>query len=117
MAKHGVEGGDYADGCKDGDLACVRLGYGSAGIWDGHIRPVQFLEPWVAVETVVDAWDGGSPHQNYDAEVVKLNAKGLDLGTVIEDKMESGCLIIGNRWAVGGRVAYVVDKKKHIATP
>jgi len=56
----------------------------------GHIRPVQFLEPWVAVDTVVNAWDGGSPHQNYDAEVVKLIAEGLDLGTVIEDNRECG---------------------------
>ncbi len=82
-----------------------------------HIRPVQFLKPWVAVKTVVDAWDGGSPHQNYDAEVVKLNVKGLDFGTVIGDNMESRCLIIGNRWAVVGRIAYVVDKKKQIETP
>jgi hypothetical protein len=37
------------------------------------------LQNWATVEAVVDAGDGGAPHQDYDAELCMVSLVGLCL--------------------------------------
>lgn len=68
MSESGVQGCDYAEYREDGDVG-----------------PVDFLEWRIAVETVVDARDGGSPHQDDDSEVIKLVAEPLHVWAMVAD--------------------------------
>lgn len=75
------------------DTYTERRGRGRVCI---YIDPVEFLTPWITVESVVDAWNGGTPHQYYDTEVVELVAESLNCGTVDVDGVVSECYLIRN---------------------
>ena len=73
MSESRVQGCDYAERGEDGDVG-----------------PVGFLESRIAVETVVDARDGGTPHQDDDSEVVELVAEPLHVWAVVADDVVGG---------------------------
>lgn len=73
MSESGVQRCDYAEGREDGDIG-----------------PINLLEPWIAVETIVDARNGRSPHQDHDSKVIQLVAEPLHFGAVIADDVV-GC--------------------------
>lgn len=56
---------------------------------DRDIEPVYLLQSRVTVESVIDAWDGGSPHQNNDSEIVELISKLLYMRTMVTNDMIS----------------------------
>ena len=53
MPEGRMDGCEYAEGCEDRDIG-----------------PVYLLKSRIAVEAVVDARNGRSPHQYYDSDVV-----------------------------------------------
>lgn len=57
---------------------------------NGDIGPVDPLESRVAVETIIDARNGRSPHQDHDSEIVQLVAEPLHFWAVIADDVV-GC--------------------------
>ena len=73
MSESGVQRCDYAHRRKDGDIG-----------------PVDLLEWRIAVETIVDARDGRSPHQDHDSEIVELVAEFLYFWAVIVDDVVGG---------------------------
>lgn len=73
MSESGVQRCDYANRRKDGDIG-----------------PVDLLEWRIAVETIVDARDGRSPHQDHDSEIVQLVAEFLHFWAVVVDDVV-GC--------------------------
>lgn len=73
MSECWVQRCDYAQGREDGDIS-----------------PVDLLESSIAVESIINARNGGSPHQDYDSEIVQLVAEPLHLWTVVTDDVV-GC--------------------------
>ena len=70
MSESGMQRCDYAKDREDGDVG-----------------PIDLLESRIAVETIVDARNGRSPHQDYDSEIVQLVTETLHLWTVVADDM------------------------------
>lgn len=51
--------------------------------------PIKLLQPWIAIEAIVDCRNGRSPHQKDYAEIVKLITKFSNPLAVVADYVES----------------------------
>ncbi len=73
MSEFGVQRCDYAEGSEDGDIG-----------------PIDLLESRIAVETIIDARNGRSSHQDHDSEVIQLVTEFLHFRAMVADDVV-GC--------------------------
>ena len=57
---------------------------------DRHIGPIDILESRIAVETIIDAGNSRSPHQDHDSKIVELVAEPLHFWAMVADDVV-GC--------------------------
>lgn len=80
-----------------------------------HHKPIQLLKMRIIVEAIEYRWYRRAPHQNDNAQVIKLISSSVNFGTMIACYMKPD--FVSQLSALAGTRAYKAERKKHMATP
>jgi len=79
--------------------------------------PVASLQMLIAIEAIVDRRYRGSPHEQHDTQIIKLDAKGSNFFAVISEKVEAALFQHNVRSNKPLATAHVAERRKQMATP